>query len=340
MQHQIKFDGQDLSFPCAADDSVLRASLRAGIGFPYECNSGGCGSCAFELLNGEVQSVWPDAPGLSERMRNKGMRLACQTQPRSDCTVRLRSRNRSGPALSPARRMGKLVSRTELTRDMIEFTFSTDDAADFIPGQFALLSLPGVTGDRAYSMSNLPNAGGHWSFVVKRMVNGRGTAALFDQVKANDHIPIDGPYGMAHIRSDCGLDIVCIAGGSGISPVLSILGSAARAAHFPDRRLSLFYGGRTPADLCAQPLIDRDPAMHGRVTCVSAISETCVGDAEWSGERGFIHDVVRRHLHDKVTAQQKRYYFCGPPMMTDAVSRMLMLDYRVPPSQVHFDRFV
>ncbi|MBP8267532.1 MAG: 2Fe-2S iron-sulfur cluster binding domain-containing protein, partial [Zoogloea sp.] len=53
-------------------DTLLRAALRAGIGLSYECNSGGCGGCKFELLQGEVETLWADAPGLSERDRRRG----------------------------------------------------------------------------------------------------------------------------------------------------------------------------------------------------------------------------------------------------------------------------
>ena len=49
----------------ATEDSLLRAALRAGIGFPHECSVGGCGACRFELLGGEVEDLWPEAPGLS-----------------------------------------------------------------------------------------------------------------------------------------------------------------------------------------------------------------------------------------------------------------------------------
>ena len=59
------------AFSCAADDTILRAGLRAGLGFPYECNSGACGTCKVELLEGKIHSLRPDAPGLGERDRAK-----------------------------------------------------------------------------------------------------------------------------------------------------------------------------------------------------------------------------------------------------------------------------
>lgn len=339
IHHTIRFEGADRAFPCAEDDSLLRASLRAGIGFPYECNSGGCGACRFELVSGEVHDLWPGATGLTEVQRQRGMRLACQTQPRGECSIRLRSRgDRPGPQRIPVRGPARLIERIDLTHDMAEFCFAADWDADFLPGQYALLGLPGVEGSRAYSMSNLSNPDGVWKFIVKRVPKGRASNLLFDAIRVGDPVMLDGPYGFAFLRNDNARDIVCIAGGSGISPVLSILAGAVDPS-IPPRKLTMFYGGRAPADLCVPSVIERDPNLRGRVHSITAISDP--GHTEqWQGERGYIHDVVRRKLEEGGKAGACEYYFCGPPPMTDAVHRMLVVDLKVPVTQVHFDRFL
>jgi toluene monooxygenase electron transfer component len=231
----------------------------------------------------------------------------------------------------------RLLERIDLTADMTEFVFCSDGAARFEAGQFALLSLPGVQGDRAYSMSNLPNSEGLWRFVVKRVVNGHGSSTLF-ALPLGSEVTLDGPYGLAYLRNDSPRDIICIAGGSGLSPVLAILAGAARSPEHPQRGLRLFYGGRRPDDICVPAVIERDPCLRGRVDCVAAVSDPLSTDA-WDGERGFIHEVVQRRIASAVNPADHDYYFCGPPMMIDAVQRLL-LDMRVPTSQVFYDRFV
>ena len=52
---QITITGGNTSFTCEDDDTILRAALRAGLAFPYECNVGSCGNCRFELIEGEVE---------------------------------------------------------------------------------------------------------------------------------------------------------------------------------------------------------------------------------------------------------------------------------------------
>ena len=329
---------EEKAYRCAADDTVLSAALRGGIGFPYECNSGGCGTCQFELLEGEVTESWPDAPGLSPRARARGKRLACQSVPASDCTIKVSLDQEMVPATVPQRQALAFLEARRLTADMSEFCFKSASAAEFLPGQFATISLPNVEGSRGYSMSNLPNASGEWNFVIKRVPGGKGTAVLFDSLKPGDRISVDAPYGNSYLRTGNGRDIVCIAGGSGLSPVLSILRGAVRAPELSDRRLLLFYGGRGPQDICVPQILGADPLVSGRVELHTAISDdNAPGANEWSGERGFVHELVRKTLGEEIPRFD--YYFCGPPPMTDAVHRMLLLDYKVPARQLHFDRF-
>lgn len=326
------------SFRCDANDTILRGALRSGAGFPYECNSGGCGSCQFELVEGELEELWPDAPGIGSRARERGRRLACQCIPASDCVIKISLSEDSVPAIAPQRQSMSFGGARKLTHDMSEFSFRANAAARFLPGQFGMFDLPGVEGTRAYSMSNLANEEGLWNFVVKRVPGGEGTAVLFDSLKPGDQVSIDGPYGNSYLRTGNGRDIVCIAGGSGLSPVLSILRGAVREPQLSDRRLWLFYGGRGPGDMCVSEIMAADPLLRDRVMVHTAISdENAEGAGDWAGERGFVHELVQKTLGDEIP--EFDYYFCGPPPMTDAVHRMLLLDYKVPAVQLHFDRF-
>lgn len=337
--HSIRIVGpQERDFACRKGDSLLAGALRAGIGFPYECNSGGCGSCQFELVEGEVSDLWPEAPGISERQRGRGRRLACQSAPLGDCTVKVSLNDDLVPAVRPDRHTLTYAGSRALTADMAEFTFHTDGPADFLPGQFAMLDLPGVEGPRAYSMSNLANNAGEWRFIVKRVPDGAGTAFLFDKLAPGDTVRLDGPFGNAWLRTDAPRDIACVAGGSGLSPVLSILQGIAAAPELEGRRVALFHGIRGPQDDCIEDALAEHPGLRERVELFRAISdEQAPGADAWTGDRGFIHEIVRRELGEAMAAHE--FYFCGPPAMTDAVHRMLLLEARVPAGQLHFDRF-
>ncbi|HUP29360.1 MAG TPA: 2Fe-2S iron-sulfur cluster binding domain-containing protein, partial [Usitatibacter sp.] len=210
-------------FTCAEDDTLLRAALRAGLGMPYECNAGSCGTCKVEMLEGEIHSLRPDAPGLGERDRAKNRVLACQAQPGSDCRIKVRLRPENVPHHRPARFQATLEATRDVTHDMREFRFrAAPGSPSFLPGQYALFYLPGLDAPRTYSMSNVDDGSGAWEFIVRRVPGGVGTVTLFDKVAVGSAITLDGPYGLAYLRTDSPRDIVCIAGGSGLAPVLSI----------------------------------------------------------------------------------------------------------------------
>lgn len=74
----------------------------------------------------------------------------------------------------------------------------------------------------------------------------RSQRCAFDELQPGDKITIDGPYGHAYLRAESERDIMCIAGGSGISPVLSIARGVLMNPDMADRQIHFYFGGRTP----------------------------------------------------------------------------------------------
>ena len=334
----ILIDGSPLRFEQAAGDTVLRAALRAGIGFPYECNAGGCGSCKFDIVAGSVTTLWPVAPGLTERDRRKGRQLACQCEAAGELTIKVRTGAEYRPRIRPLRRRARLAGSADVTHDIREFHFATEMPADFTPGQYASLALPGVGAPRGYSMSTLPNAQGQWHFQIRRVPGGQATTVLFESLAVGDEIELDAPYGLAGLRDDCPRDIVCVAGGSGLAPMVSIARGAASAGMLDGRRLHFFYGARTPRDICGESFLRELQGFGSTVMFHPVVSDLASADAaEWSGARGFVHEALARVLGEGLA--QYEFYFAGPPPMTQAIQELLMSKYIVPYTQIHFDRF-
>jgi toluene monooxygenase electron transfer component len=334
--HAIRI-AQGPEYTCAEGDTLLRAGLRAGLGFPYECNAGSCGTCKVELLEGEVSSLRPDAPGLADRDRAKNRVLACQSVPSTDCAIKLRLRPENVPHHRPARFHATLVATRDLTHDMREFRFQAEGAPGFLPGQYALFYLPGLDAPRTYSMSNVDEGDGVWEFMVRRVAGGVGTNTLFDKVAVGTRIALDGPYGLAYLRTDSPRDIIAIGGGSGLAPVLSIARGAVRAPSLAGRKVHVFYGARTTRDLCAETDVCALPGYGERLFLDSVISIPDEDNASaWTGPTGFVHEHVRQFIGERWADFE--YYFAGPPAMAEAVQKML-IEKRVPYSQVHFDSF-
>jgi toluene monooxygenase electron transfer component len=338
MSDQVKITNQKdgSTFVQTGDDTVLRAALRAGVGLAYECNSGGCGGCKFELLEGEIENLWPETPGLTERDKKRGLHLACQCRPCGDITIAAPSAGEYVPQRPPRRQSAQLALVRDITHDIREFRFVAAEGADFLPGQFAMLELPGVTGSRAYSLSNLPNAQREWHFQIRRVAHGQGTHTLFDRLAVGDEVGLDGPYGVAYLRTESPRDIVCVAGGSGLAPMISIARGAAEAGMLGDRTLYFFYGARTARDVCGEDMLKALAGFGDRIRFIPVVS---LPEAEgpWSGATGYVHDQLAHVLPGQFADYE--FYFAGPPPMTQALQELLMVGHKVPFGQIHFDRF-
>jgi toluene monooxygenase electron transfer component len=333
-QFDITLTGAETSFKCADDDTILRAGLREGLGLAYECNTGACGSCKFELLEGEVHDLYPEASGLRAKEREKGKRLACQCVPLSPCRIKIHTGDQYKSPFRPARFRARFESYRAITPDMGVIAFKAERAAQFVAGQYAMLTLGAGAKTRAYSMSNTANDEGRWEFII-RAVPGGAVSPVFSELRAGDEAEIDGPFGVAYFRPQIARPIVGIAGGSGLAPVLSILRAAGADEGF-SQAMSLFYGGRGPADIPDIP--ELLGGVAGDVSYHPAVSVPELAQQHgWTGQVGFVHELLPGKLALPLAAYE--YYMAGPPAMIEAVVRMLVADHKVPMEQIHFDRF-
>ena len=348
--HRVTTD-DGRSFDCPTGDTLLRAALRAGVPATYECNSGGCGTCKYTLRAGSVHQLDPDAPGLTPRDKRKGKMLGCQSIPLSDCQVSLVAGDDwYAEQTLPRRRSARVTQVRYLTHDLREVTLSADGPADFLPGQFAMLSTDAApihdgspeNGprrlERAYSMSNLPNPEGIWQFAIKRVPDGAVSPIFVDQLSPGDEVTIDGPYGHAHLRST-ERDVVVVAGGSGLAPMVSVARGLAARPDAGRRRLDFFYGGRGIDDMCASEFVDEvTDALHS-IALIEAVSTPTAADTDdgWTGPRGFIHELI--NFDSLPDLADREIYVAGPPPMTDAVVRALVLELGISTDNIHYDRF-
>ncbi|MFH3481797.1 2Fe-2S iron-sulfur cluster-binding protein [Xanthobacter variabilis] len=330
--YKITVEGREGAFPCAAGDTLLGAALRAGLGLAHECASGGCGSCKVDLKAGDVDLAYPASPGLKPRDFDKGKRLACMTRPRSDLTIRFLEAEEARPVIRPRRQPARLLSRQAVTHDIFELRFALEGDDSFLPGQFALLDVPGLPAGRAYSMANLPGQC-EWHFHVRRVPGGRASGFLLDTLAPGDALTLDGPYGTAFYRPGLERDVAVVAGGSGLAPMLSVARAALRDPGWRGRRLHFHYGARTGRDMIAPELLGFDDPRLVFHPVLSDVGE----DEAWSGPRGLVHDHLRDSLGDD--ASTREFYLAGPPPMVEAVRRVLLLEQSIPVDQVHYDRF-
>lgn len=305
-------------------ETVLQAALRSGIDFPNSCRVGGCGTCKCRLTEGSVKELTETGYLLSAEEIDKGYILACQSVPRSDVRIEVEL----APGASTRRVHGRVVAQERVTWDITRLRVQLDEALAYRSGQFARLSLDGVS--RSYSFAAPPRDDGEVSFLVRKVPGGRFSSRVHDDDLLGHAVHLEGPSGAFWLRPG-EAPLLLVAGGSGLAPILAMLHEAVAAG--VSRDATLLFGARTAADLYALDEIEAIArAWRGAFRFVPVLS-SAADDASWTGERGLVTGLLPGLLSDGAHA-----YLCGPPAMIDGALALLG-ERGVPRAHIHFDRF-
>jgi toluene monooxygenase electron transfer component len=185
-------------------------------------------------------------------------------------------------------------------------------------------------------MSNLPGTE-FVEFIVKRYAGRPGSTRVFD-LQPGDSIPIELPYGDMWLR-DRQRPALLIAGGTGISAVLSLLRSISSDPNWTDRPVHVLYGAATREELVCwdelQRLTEHLPNANVHGALVQA-------DESWAGTRGFVTEVLSDLLGVEDTHEWSPaagvVYLAGPPPMVSAVQDVLAV-HGIQLDRIHVDSF-
>jgi toluene monooxygenase electron transfer component len=346
MKITLETNGGQFSFPCDPSERILYAALAQGLTVPYECSTGTCGSCRGRILQGAAHVDWSEAPGFAKLKRDKGDILMCQTRPTADCVLRVPANVTAKPQspLLPRHREGRIESVRKLTHDVIDFTVTLSEPMTFEAGQFVVLENSSVQGGRAYSMVNFEASADRLSLVVKQKLAGKFCDWLFQNDVAGSAVNVFGPLGRATFRPEEDRNVLCIAGGSGIAGMMSILEHATRENYFRDHWGRVFFGVRTLADgFYLGELSEYVNAAGGSLEVTLALSHEPAADTSHPHfprvrlAHGMVGDVAAKAMagsYDKIVG-----FVAGPPPMVDGTLRMLIREARLPPQFIRYDKF-
>ncbi len=331
----------ETAFDCGDRETILHAGLREGLSLPYECATGTCGTCRARVMSGQVEMRWKEAPGAARLKPEKGDILMCQSLALSDCVLRVPSDIVVVEKLRPARRQGIIRNVQKLTNDVASFDVHLSAPMTFEAGQVVVLESPQVPGGRAYSMVNFGPDAQHIELVLKRKPDGRFTDWLFNECTDRSEVAVFGPLGRAVFRPDEDKNILCIAGGSGIAGMMSILECATQAGHFSSRKGSVFFGVRTLQDTFYLETLSRyATASHGNLAVTVALSHEA-STTPMHGDfpmlrmaSGMVHEVAANAMAYADTIA----YIAGPPIMVDAAIRMLITG-GIATRNIRYDKF-
>ncbi|MGH8632073.1 MAG: 2Fe-2S iron-sulfur cluster-binding protein [Burkholderiales bacterium] len=341
MRIQVNARNRGYDFEAAPGEKVLYAGLRAGIDLPYECATGTCGTCKAKLVSGRVRDGWPEAPGRKFTKPEAGEFLMCQCVAESDVTLQVPKFINRMDSGAPDARSGIVREPRILTHDVIAFDLELERPCDFDAGQFMVLAAPGVAGYRGYSMVNYARGARRLSFVAKNKPGGGFSDWLFGADRNGARLEGFGPLGMATFDPSLGKNVLCIAGGSGVAGMMSILARAASADYFERHRGWVFFGVRTMRDTFFLRELS-DFRKHNLEITVGLSEEEIPEQAkqEWPAlrfERGLAHEVAKRNMAGKY--RDVRAYIAGPPPAVDAAIRVVLLDGKLTTDNVSYDKY-
>ena len=327
------------------DETVLDAAFRQGIALMHGCKEGQCGSCKAILVQGDahedIELLKFSSFALPDAERENDHILLCRTQLFADISIELLNVDEellsaSVPVSSHA---ATLVGMRALTHDIRLIEIELDEPLAFKAGQYVDITLPGTGIRRAFSMANPPSRdrddGRRLDFIIKKYPDGKFSSMLDQGLGVGDPLEVKGAYGSCFRRASRTGALVLVGGGSGMSPLWSILHD--QLATGEGRPILFFYGARTSRDLFYVEELAALAAEHPELEFVPALSEPDA-DVDWRGETGFIHEVLARRLGQARPPPDSDAYACGPPPMIDAVLPVLQMN-GIESDHVHSDRF-
>ena len=338
MTHTITVQPSGRSFEAESQETMLAAGIRQGIGLPYGCKEGACGSCKCRKISGTVKHGPHQEKALSAQEEADGYVLTCVGVAQTD--VVLESRQVTHAGAFPIKKMPARVALLEkLSHDVmrVRLQLPANDLIQYHPGQYVeFLLKDGVR--RSYSMANAPhtlieNGAPLIDLHIRHMPGGRFTDHVFATMKEKEILRIEGPYGSFHLRDDSPKPMILLAAGTGFAPIKAII------EHLQfmgiTRDAVLYWGGRRPQDLYLDDWVQARLAEMPHLKYVPVVSDALPEDG-WTGRTGFVHLAV---LQDFADLSGHQVYACGSPIVVESARKDYVERAGLPEEEFYADSF-
>ncbi len=311
-------------------ETILESLLQADVPFPHNCQSGNCGACKCELIEGDTLELPHSEYALSDEEKAQGLILACRTQVWGDCTVR--ALEAEEVVLHPSRVMRcRVVEMHDLTHDIrrVRLNIEAGGPYSFSAGQHAQLKFgPGIP-ERSYSMANRPDEA-PLDFIIRRVPHGQASGYAFTSLHVGSEVTVSGPHGTAYLRENHDGPILAVAGGSGLAPIKAIVETALQGD--PARELYLYFGVRDEQDVYMEEELTALEQKHPNVSVHIVLSRPARTTARRTGM------VVEAAMADMASFEGVKAYAAGPPPMVEALQQRLEAK-GMKRSDIHADAF-
>ena len=332
MTYHVHLARSRLRFGVEPGETVLAAGLRHGLALPFGCRGGTCASCRVRLLEGTVEHApaAADAHALLQAERDAGYILMCQAMPTSDLELQLHQPERL-EQLRPRQLPVRLLERWMLSHDVVGLSVQLPRGEPFryLPGQYVDFLLADGR-RRSFSIANAAAPAETLEFHLRVTPHGWFAHYALEQLEARAILRIEGPLGAFYLREDSTRPVVMMAGGTGFAPLKAMLEHQFRAGF--SRPFHLFWGARSRRDLYLHALAEDWARQHPQLRYTPVLSEP---DADWRGERGFVHEAVLR-AHPDLAGHE--IYLAGPPVMVHA-GKQAFIQAGLDADHLYYDSF-
>jgi CDP-4-dehydro-6-deoxyglucose reductase len=221
MSFQISVQPSGRQFEVQAGETILAAGIRQGIGLPYGCKDGACGSCKCKKISGTVTHGAHQSKALSADEEAAGMVLTCCAQVDSDVVLESRQVTEAG-AFVVRKFPVRVISLEKKSDDVmvVQLQLPANDSFQYHAGQYVeFLLRDGAR--RSYSMANAPAS--TMELHIRHMPGGKFTDHVFGAMKEKEILRIEGPFGSFYLREESTKPIVFLASGTGFAPIKAII---------------------------------------------------------------------------------------------------------------------
>jgi len=366
-------DQPDKAITVSTGGKLLGALASQKIFVASACGGQGtCAQCKVAVLEGGGHILPTERDSMTRREVREGARLSCQVPVKQDMNIHL------PPEIFDVKKWECTVRSNKNVATFIKelvLQLPSGEDVDFRAGGYIQIECPPHqlgfkdfnidseyhddwnkydvwryeskvhdTTTRAYSMANYPEEKGLIMLNVriatpppgsKRIPPGVMSSYIFG-LKPDDKVTISGPYG-EFFAKDTEAEMVYIGGGAGMAPLRSHIFDLLLRQN-SKRKISYWYGARSVREVFYQDHFEALQRAFPNFTWHLALSEPLPED-NWTGSIGFIHQVLLdEYLKDHPAPEDCEYYLCGPPLMNQAVLKLLD-DLGVEEENIIFDDF-
>ncbi len=262
MSFNVRTEPGGHSFVVDIGENLLAAALHQGVGLPYGCRNGQCGSCAAKLVEGEVD--YPDGMPAPLLGQPAGTCLTCQAVPRSDLVLKV-AEVKTAAEVEVRTLPCRVVAKEQLNHDVVRLHLKLPDnqRLQFFAGQYLDFLLRDGR-KRAFSIANAPHDDELIELHVRHVPGGEFTDYVFDSMKEKTILRIQAPLGTFILREDSERPMILMGGGTGFAPIKGMIEHAFHVGIV--RPMHLYWGVRARRDLYLPDLPEQWAREHPNLT--------------------------------------------------------------------------